>query len=131
MASAQRKTLLRVIWLLAILTVILTSLLPARSLPMRIIGQLEVSDKIEHFAAYAMLAFLPAIHERLQVVLIAALCIAALGIGLEFGQLYSPGRSFEIADMIADALGICFGLAVGLPLRTSNVVRSLLCTPGK
>lgn len=98
---------------------------------MRMLNLLEVSDKIEHFGAYAMLAFLPAIHERLQVVLLAALCIAAMGIGLEFGQLFSPGRSFEIADMIADGLGICFGLAVGIPLRTSNVVRYLLSIPGK
>jgi VanZ family protein len=95
------------------------------------LGQLQVSDKIEHFGAYAMLGFLPAIHERMQVVLLAALCLAAMGIGLEFGQLYSPGRSFEIADMIVDGLGICLGLAVGIPLRTSSVVRYLLSTPGK
>jgi VanZ family protein len=131
MASAQRKTLLRVIWSVAILTIILGSLLPARSLPMRMLDQLDLNDKLEHFVAYAVLAFLPAIHERLQGVLVTAVCIAALGIGLEFGQLYSPGRSFEIADIIAEGLGICFGLAVGLPLRRSNVVRSLLCTPGK
>ena len=130
MASAQSKTLLRVVWSLAILAVVIGSLLPAHSLPMRMLDRLEISDKIEHFGAYALLAFLPAIHERLQRVLAAALCIAALGVGLEFGQRYAPGRSFEVADMIADGLGICFGLAVGIPLRTSSVVRFLLCTPG-
>ena len=120
MASAQSKILLlRVVWSLAILAVVIGSLLPAHSLPMRMLDQLKISDKIEHFGAYALLAFLPAIHERMQRVLAAALCIAALGVGLEFGQRYAPGRSFEIADIIAEGLGIGFGLAVGIPLRGS------------
>ena len=105
-------------------TVLVTTVQPGAA-PEQI--ETEISDKIEHFGAYALLAFLPAIHERMQRVLAAALCIAALGVGLEFGQRYAPGRSFEIADMIAEGLGIGFGLAVGIPLRGSF----FLCTPGK
>ena len=53
-----------------------------------------------------------------------------MGIGLEFGQLYSPGRTFEVADMVADALGVCFGLGFGIPARSSGAVCALLGEPG-
>ena len=33
---------------------------------------------------------------------------------LEFGQLYSPGRSFELGDMAADAVGVIAGAFLGL-----------------
>jgi len=42
----------------------------------------------------------------------------AMGAAREFGQLYSPGRAFEYADMLANALGVGFGVVVGLPIRT-------------
>lgn len=96
---------------------------------MRMLAQLGLSDKIEHFAAYSLMALLPAVHERSKLAVAAAIGAVTLGIGLEFGQLYSPGRSFEIADMIADALGVCSGLALGTRLRSSRMVRSLLCVP--
>jgi len=81
---------------------------------------------MEHFAAYTALAFLPGIHERWKFVIAAALCIFAVGIALEFGQLYSLARSFERGDMIADALGVCFGLGIAVPFRSLRAVRSLL-----
>jgi hypothetical protein len=57
---------------------------------------------------------------------LAALATVVLGIGLEFGQLDSSGRSFEIADMAADTIGVCLGLTIGIPVRSSGVVRSFL-----
>jgi VanZ family protein len=126
-ASEQRKRLLRILWGLAILTVIVGSLLPGDSTPIQMLDHLKVSDKIQHFGAYALLAFLPAIHERRKFVVRAALFAIALGIGLEFGQLDSPGRDFEVGDMVADALGVCLGLMAGIPLRASSLVRTLLC----
>jgi VanZ family protein len=36
---------------------------------------------------------------------------------LEFGQLFSPGRSFEIGDMLADAAGVIAGMSLGLWIR--------------
>jgi VanZ family protein len=126
-AAEGRKRLLRILWGLAILAVIVGSLLPGDSTPIQMLGHLDVSDKIQHFGAYAVLTFLPAIHERRKFVLRAALFAIALGIGLEFGQLESPGRDFEVGDMVADALGVCLGLIVGVPLRASGLVRTLLC----
>ena len=127
MVSERWKRLLRVLWSLAILTVVVGSLLPGDSSAIRMLNQLKISDKLQHFGAYAVLALLPAIHERRKFVIAAALFAVVLGIGLEFGQLDSPGRDFEIGDMIAEAIGVCAGLLVGIPLRTSSLMRALLC----
>ena len=124
--SERRKRLLRVLWFLAILAVVVGSLLPGDSSAIRMLDQLKISDKLQHFGAYAVLALLPAVHERRRFVIAAALFAVALGIGLEFGQLDSPGRDFEIGDMIADATGVCAGLLVGIPLRASSLMRALL-----
>ena len=109
---------LRILWLAAMAAVIVGSLLPGSSLPMQALGTLQVSDKWMHFAAYAMLAFLPALHERwpaLTVALAASICV---GILLEFAQRLSPGRSFETDDMLADACGVLCGFVLALPWRT-------------
>ena len=95
---------------------------------MRALDRLHVSDKIEHLAAYAVLALLPALHERRGFIVAAAIGAIALGIGLEYGQLYSGWRNFEVGDMVADAAGVAFGLAVGIPMRSAGLVRSLLFT---
>jgi VanZ family protein len=124
--SAQTRKYLRALWLLAILVVIVGSLLPGNSLPMRALALLHISDKIEHFGAYAFLAFLPAIHERKGFIVAAAVGAVALGVALEFGQLFLGWRDFEVADTVADAAGVCCGLAAGIPLRNARVVRSVL-----
>ena len=111
------KRLLRILWLLAILIVVVGSLLPGNSLPMRALSHLPVSDKFEHGAAYAVLAWLPAIHERRKAVVAAALGAIALGIGLEYLQLWSGWRDFEIGDMIADGVGVVCGLVAAVPIR--------------
>lgn len=108
------------------LVIVAGSLLPGDSMPMKTLEHLDISDKIEHFGAYSVFMFLPAIHERWKLVASVALGGLLLGIGLEFGQLYSPGRSFEIADMIADTLGVCFGFCIAIPVRSSGAVRTLL-----
>ncbi|HYL93858.1 MAG TPA: VanZ family protein [Alphaproteobacteria bacterium] len=106
---------------MAIFIVVVGSLLPANSLPMRVLGRLHINDKLEHFGAYAVLAFLPAIHERRGFIIATALGAVALGVALEFGQLFLGWRTFEIGDMIADAVGVSFGLSVAMPVR--------LCSP--
>lgn len=110
--------MLRGLWLLAILVVVAGSLLPSDSAAIRALDTLPISDKIDHFAAYAALAFLPAIHEKRGFLIAAAIGAVALGVALEYAQLYSGLRDFEVGDMIADAIGVCFGVAVGVPLRS-------------
>ncbi len=41
----------------------------------------------------------------------------ALGIGLEYLQLWSGWRDFEIGDMVADAVGVVCGLVAAAPVR--------------
>ncbi len=81
------------------------------------VGSLPVSDKIMHFGAYAGLAFLPALHEARRRLPLIAVLLAALGVLMEFGQRYSVGRQYEVADMLANTAGIVCGLAVATAVR--------------
>jgi VanZ family protein len=91
---------------------------------MRALDRLQINDKVLHFSAYMVLAFVPAIHERRPFV--AAIGAVALGIALEFAQLVSGWRDFEIGDMIADAMGAFIGVAIGVPMRRVEIVRAAL-----
>ena len=109
-----------------VVLVIIGSLLPAASAPMQAVAALQVNDKVQHVLAYVSLAFLPALHEQRRRLAYIALGLVALGVLLEFGQLFSPGRSFEIGDMAADAAGVVAGTALGLwmrPLLANRFVR--------
>jgi VanZ family protein len=108
--------------------VVIGSFLPAHSEPIEALSKLGISDKVEHFTAYAVLALLPMLHERRAFVAWAAVALVLLGVGLEFGQLESPGRSFEVGDMVADFMGVCAGLLAGLAFR-ARVRRALAPAP--
>lgn len=97
--------------------VIVGSLLPADSSAIQTISELHVNDKVQHGLAYAALALLPMLHERLRRAAVILVLVAALGVALEFGQLYSPGRSFDTHDMMADFAGVAMGAVIGLSLR--------------
>ena len=118
------KTVLRAAWLVAIMAVIVGSLLPPDSAPIRTLGQLPFSDKFDHMSMYAVLAFLPALHEERKAVWWMAIGAVLMGIALEFVQLY-VGRDFEIGDMVADAAGVAVGLAAGFPIRKRVAKRIL------
>jgi VanZ family protein len=105
--------------------VIVGSLLPGDSAPMRALSQLPVSDKVDHAIAYAILAWLPATHERRKVVVGAALGAVAMGIALEYAQLYSGWRDFEVSDMVADAVGAGCGFFAALSMRSAAFFRKL------
>jgi VanZ family protein len=119
------------VWLLAIVIVIVASLLPANSLLIRALERLQINDKVLHFVAYMVLAFLPAMHERKPVVVATTVATVVLGIALEFGQLVSGWRDFEIGDMIANAIGVCIGVALGIAIRRMEVVRAVFPSDGK
>lgn len=119
------KRTLRVLWLAAIVIVIVGSLLPGDSVPMRALSYFAVSDKVEHAIAYAILAWLPATHERWRIVVGTALGAVAMGVGLEYAQLYSGWRDFEVGDMVADAFGAACGLFAAIPMRSAAFFRRL------
>ena len=105
--------------------VVVGSLLPGESLPMRALSELDLNDKFEHTMAYAILTWLPATHERRRTVAGAALGALAMGIALEYLQRYSGWRDFEIGDMLADAAGVGCGILAALPARSAGFFRRL------
>jgi len=119
------KRILRGLWMAAIVLVVVSSLLPSNSLPIKALDNLGISDKLEHCIAYLVLAILPGIHESRRFITAAALGAVAMGVILEFGQLYSGWRDFEVGDMVADAIGVCVGLAFGISMRSTDAVRSI------
>lgn len=121
---ASYQLFLRILWVCACLTVVAGSLLPSSSSPMRAWNALHIADKLQHFTAYAVLAFLPALHERRPAFVAIALGIIAMGVCLEFGQRLPEGRSFEVGDMIANTAGVMTGLILALPSRNWMFARS-------
>ena len=126
--SAWRSAVLRAAWGVWLVAVVIGSLLPADAGPMVTIDALDINDKVEHLIGYLLLACLPAIYERRRVVVVLLLLLPVLGIALEIGQLYSPGRSFDAYDMLADVGGVISGTILGLALRRS-VLRRLVYVP--
>ena len=76
----------------------------------------KFSDKYEHIAAYAVLMlwfsqiYVPSAQRRWT-----ALLLVALGVSLEFVQRATGYRTFEVADMVAGASGVCLGWLLAPP----------------
>jgi VanZ family protein len=84
--------------------------------------QVEVAhgDKLGHFASYGLLMFWFArLHVSKWAQVGYAVAFAAMGISLEFAQGQLGYRTFEILDMVANALGVLVGWAAALavPVR--------------
>ena len=103
------------LWLCGVTVLVVVCLLPSPDLP-----KLRISDKVEHAAAFALLAGSAVqLFERWRALLLVGLGLLALGIGIEFAQaLFTTTRAMEAADVAADSIGIAAGLFVALtPLR--------------
>jgi len=108
-----------VLWAVLICCVVIGSLLPAASSLMVAVGRLHIWDKLQHFGAYLALSFLPVIGFRDgRSGIVVGLSMFVLGVLLEAGQHFSPGRSVELGDVIANGAGVSCGALLGLPLRT-------------
>jgi VanZ family protein len=78
---------------------------------------LAYGDKLGHFAAYALLMFwFASLYRGSRVRIAYALLWIAMGVALEFAQGATSYRSFELADMAANALGVLAGAAAALSL---------------
>jgi VanZ family protein len=92
----------RAAFVCAALALAVASLTPSDYLPHH-----SAKDKVLHFVGYAVLAVfaLQVIRNRSR----QAGCMVILvvmGIALEFGQMFVPGRSFELWDMAANGCGV-------------------------
>ena len=104
--------ILRVIWSAILLCVITGTLMPGNFAPMQALGRLHLSDKLEHFSAYFVLAVIPALTERTPVRIAIAIGLVGMGVMLEYLQLFT-GRDFDPYDMLANACGVSLGMLIG------------------
>jgi VanZ family protein len=86
---------------------------------MVVVGRLPVSDKVLHFCAYLALSLLPVIGFRdRRKGIVAGLSMFLLGLLMEAGQSFAPGRAVEFGDVVANGAGVSCGALLGLPIRT-------------
>jgi VanZ family protein len=117
-SGRTRRTLVLSLWGALICCVVIGSLLPAASPLMVAIGRLHIWDKLQHFGAYLALSFLPVIGFRdRRRGIVAGLSMFVLGVLLEAGQHFSPGRAVELGDVLANGAGVSCGTLLGLPIR--------------
>ena len=82
----------------------------------------DEGDKLGHFAAYAVLmCWFAQLDVAPRPRLAYAAFFVALGVVLEFVQGLTDYRSFEVADMAADTVGVMLGWAAAPP-RGPNVL---------
>lgn len=106
-------------WLLVAMVVYLSLAADLPALP----G--EGSDKVGHLIAYAVMMFwFTQIYSRSRTRIAFAIGLTLLGVGLEFLQRHTGYRTFEYADMLADAVGVVLGW-IAAPPRTANVLSSI------
>ena len=102
--------MLRVAFCLGLLTVGWLSLAP----PAQVSFGFHVSDKLGHLAAYAALGFTATALGSPVAKLALSIAVAAFGIAMEAAQESVVGRSAELADVVANGLGLLAGLLVAL-----------------
>ena len=108
---SQARSWVVALWIAAILVVAVGELLPGGSAPLDWVDSLGVSDKIEHFTAYFGLAVIPVLGFDTKRGLAAALSMILLGVLLDVAQKFIPGRTFDLADIAANTVGVFGGLA--------------------
>lgn len=78
----------------------------------------EYGDKLGHLLAYGLLMFWFCFLYRYRYTRLAyGLGWIAMGVALEFVQGATGTRSFEVADMIANSLGVLLGWGIFATLR--------------
>ena len=110
----------RKIWLVYLpLTLYWLALFIGTSIPVDQLPSISISDKIIHLVAYFLLAILlnlTLIYQRKSRLLFRKAPIAIIFIASIYGaldeihQLYVPGRSAEVLDWTADAIGASLGV---------------------
>jgi VanZ family protein len=88
----------------------------------------QIGDKAEHYAAYALLSFL-VVRGWIGTRFLFLIFLGVLGFGglMEGLQYFVPGRSMEMADVLANAFGTVTGLvvaAVWISVRANKARRA-------
>ena len=105
------KTLYRLIFFLSVLIVFFLSIVPAAAIPN--IAALDfLSDKFVHALIFLFLSFVGLkCHFNISKIFLL-LMIFSFGLMIEVIHYYHPYRFFEIADLIANLIGMLAALAI-------------------
>lgn len=93
-----------------------------------VLGSMPVNDKIKHFALYAVFAVLVAralaqwLRSPVTLAVCTVLIVSLYGASDEFHQRFTPGRSCDALDWLADTLAVGAVCAV-LPAAMSRYRR--------
>ena len=99
------------LWIAAIVALIVICLVPLDSLP----PLPDNSDKLEHLLGYfALSAAAVQLFGSRRALLLSAVGLIALGIGIEIAQGYTAYRSSDLADALANTLGVLLGMATAV-----------------
>jgi hypothetical protein len=128
---SPRPLTIALAWLPPLLYTALIWWLSSQVLDFRIIAFVPLRDRGVHVVEYGLLALLlaRAVHitwpERgLRGALFAVLLGIALGLLDEVHQLFVPGRSGEILDLVADTAGACVAVGIHAAFTTSRTAPS-------
>ena len=84
--------------------------------PLQLDMAVDNGDKFGHLASYVLVTlWLAQLYTELRQRIWLVLGMVALGIALEYAQSATSYRSFEVADMVADALGVAIGWLLAPP----------------
>ena len=78
-------------------------------------GKVEL-DKLVHFVGYTMISLVLVLGLRLIWMIPSLVLLFGVSVAAEFIQKMF-GRSFEVEDMIANGMGVAFGLVLGIIIR--------------
>jgi hypothetical protein len=89
-------------------------------------SELPQGDKLQHVLAYAIAtAWFAQIAAGSRSLALHGLGLVLLGLALEGLQALAPGRHVEVADLLANAVGVGLGLAVGHSRLRDLLARAL------
>lgn len=106
------RQLLRATYYLSSALIGVLSLVPVAALP-----TVSMSDKAEHVIAYAFLGLTGGASSE-RGISRTFLGLAGFGLALELLQTFSPGRSPDALDVVADIIGAVLGCGAAIALRT-------------
>jgi len=90
--------------------------------PLQLDMAVDNGDKFGHLAAYGLVTlWLAHLYTELRPRIGLVVGMVALGIALEYAQRATGYRLFEVADMIADAIGVAIGWLLAPP-RLPNIL---------
>ena len=108
------------LWIAAIVALVVICLVPLDSLP----PLPDNSDKLEHLLGYfALSAAAVQLFGSRRALSLVAVGLVALGIGIEIAQGYTVYRSSDLADALANTLGVLLGMATAVTPWRDLLVR--------